>query len=154
MAATSPRRTPTSRGPRGVMGVLLVTAAFMLALIQQASAIYQDQVGLFDWHKELVGVPKFSTIQRLGKRASIFVGTEKNVIASLNPKTGSIDVLTISGVKQPHVRVWDASTGHLIWDHESEPTESNDPLRGGANIAYAPSSSSVDDIVFLAPGGF
>jgi hypothetical protein len=35
-------------------------------------------------------VPKFTSFQRIGKKASVYVGTGKNVIASLNPKNGNV----------------------------------------------------------------
>ena len=50
-----------------------------------ASAIFEDQVDVFDWHQEHIGAAK--VVKYEGARA--FVGTEAGVIASLNVRTGT-----------------------------------------------------------------
>ncbi|KAI9364904.1 hypothetical protein DFJ73DRAFT_354903 [Zopfochytrium polystomum] len=129
---------------------LIAAGIALLALSSPAAALHEDQAGQFDWYKQQVGVPKFASFQRHGTKAGLFVGTKKNVIASLNPKNGGIvwrqilaqndellhlssddqAVLTVSGNHDRHVRLWDASSGLILWEFgfESATTE------GGTDI--------------------
>ncbi|KAJ3177319.1 hypothetical protein HDU87_004571 [Geranomyces variabilis] len=127
-----------SAGPsRPTLGFLL--AAVLLLLVSSASAfIHADQAGLNDWHKTLVGTPRFAFYTRPARKGQLIVGTERNVLASLNTKTGDIvwrqvlepfdelkalkldgpALTSISGTTALHTRQWDAPSGSLVWDYE------------------------------------
>ncbi|RKO92253.1 hypothetical protein BDK51DRAFT_26034, partial [Blyttiomyces helicus] len=114
--------------------LLLVAAAVALPA---AKALHKDQTGLFDWHKELVGTPEFAVFPRHSKRATILVASEKNVVASISPKSGNIvwrqvldpedDIrafvhdgqyaLTVSGTTDLRARLWHTGNGFVTWEH-------------------------------------
>ncbi|CAG0915798.1 unnamed protein product [Notodromas monacha] len=54
--------------------------------------MYEDQIGKFDWHQEYLGKTKLAVFERsaVGGGRRIFVATEKNVLAALNPKNGVV----------------------------------------------------------------
>ncbi|KAJ3017234.1 hypothetical protein HKX48_003655 [Thoreauomyces humboldtii] len=103
-------------------------------------------------HKSLVGTPKFAFYTRPARRSQLHVGTQKNVIALLGLKTGEFvwrqvlepsddlstlslgehGLLSISGTSSVHTRLWDSSTGFLLWDHVS----STDGDHGATEVAY------------------
>ncbi|CAH0547358.1 unnamed protein product [Brassicogethes aeneus] len=95
-------------------------------------ALYEDQVGKFDWKKSYVGKVKFAEFDA----RKLVVGTEENVVAALSSKTGNVlwrqvmedpseqniellkiekDIITVSGNENLWtVRSWDVGTGNLI----------------------------------------
>ncbi|KAJ3153065.1 hypothetical protein HDU86_005363 [Geranomyces michiganensis] len=157
-----------SVGPPKASGLafLWAAAAVLLLLVSSVSAfIHADQAGLNGWHKTLVGTPKFAFYTRPARRGQLHVGTEKNVLAQLDTKTGEIvwrqvlepsdelkalkldgQVLTsISGTISQHVRQWDAQTGFLVWDYEY-------PLTVQASATSADIGRVDEDIVSLVNG--
>ncbi|XP_030753739.1 ER membrane protein complex subunit 1 [Sitophilus oryzae] len=105
---------------------------FLTILIHLTVALYEDQVGKFDWKRSFVGKVKFVSFE--AKR--IIVATEENVLATLNLNNGDIqwrqiledpsnyqlellhvnkDILTVSGVRNNWlVRTWNINTGTLL----------------------------------------
>ncbi|XP_060519442.1 ER membrane protein complex subunit 1 [Cylas formicarius] len=105
---------------------------FLTILIHLTVALYEDQVGKFDWKRSFVGKVKYVSFEA----KKIIVATEENVLASLNLKNGNIqwrqlledpkecqiellhvtrDVITVSGTKNAWlVRYWDLNTGTLL----------------------------------------
>ncbi|XP_050312086.1 ER membrane protein complex subunit 1 [Anthonomus grandis grandis] len=105
---------------------------FLTILVHLTVALYEDQVGKFDWKRSFVGKVKYVSIE--AKR--IIVATEENVLASLNLNSGEIqwrqvledptrhqieylrvekDILTVSGAKNTWlVRTWEIHTGTLL----------------------------------------
>lgn len=79
-------------GPRRVsLAHTAAVASVLLALcslIAPAAAIYEDQAGTFDWHKQFVGRPQ-AVLFSPGKER-VFLTTGQNLVASLQTKTGSI----------------------------------------------------------------
>ncbi len=54
-------------------------------------ALYEDQVGLFDWRQKFIGKVKFAYFNQYSHSSRrALVATESNVIAALNARTGSI----------------------------------------------------------------
>lgn len=68
--------------------LLLFITIIIDTLLLNVNCLYQDQVGKFDWLKQSIGIPKFVYYQP--GLDSIIIGTESNVIASINHKDGSI----------------------------------------------------------------
>ncbi|XP_072964279.1 uncharacterized protein [Typha angustifolia] len=109
----------------------------LLAFSSFAFAIYEDQVGLADWHQKYIGKVKQAVFhtQKTGRRR-VVVSTEENVIASLDLRTGNIfwrhvlgendkvDQLSISLGKYvitlssqgSVLRAWNLPDGQLIWE--------------------------------------
>ncbi|TPX70016.1 hypothetical protein SpCBS45565_g01990 [Spizellomyces sp. 'palustris'] len=128
------------------------------------SAIHVDQAGATDWHKGLVGTPSHVFYTRTSQRSQLFVGTERNVLALISPKTGnsvwrqvlepsddllsvrlgSHGLLSISGRRLIHTRLWDAKTGFLVWDQSSD----GDVSKPAADLTF----TSGGDVVTLIHG--
>ncbi|CAG9829529.1 unnamed protein product [Diabrotica balteata] len=112
--------------------VFLKLYLILISVVNLSSAIYEDQVGKFDWKRSFIGKSKFAEID--SKR--IVIATEQNVLASLNLKNGQIlwrhiledpkeyeikllyidrDIYTVSGtINTWIVRSWEINTGALI----------------------------------------
>lgn len=113
----------------------------IMVIMHLTSALYEDQVGKFDWKRSFIGKVKYAKfdVKRL------IVVTEENVIASLHIKNGNIlwrqvledsrnhevkflhmgkDVITISGgFNNWYVRSWDITTGTLLSEWVLPPAE-------------------------------
>eukprot|EP00245_Coleochaete_scutata_P017709 TRINITY_DN8832_c0_g2_i1.p1 TRINITY_DN8832_c0_g2~~TRINITY_DN8832_c0_g2_i1.p1 ORF type:complete len:1022 (-),score=187.79 TRINITY_DN8832_c0_g2_i1:311-3376(-) len=68
----------------------IVVLSICLFCVQPCDAIYEDQVGLWDWYQQYVGHVKLATFHTYGTKKRVFVATESNVIAALNLRTGDI----------------------------------------------------------------
>ncbi|KAG6553490.1 hypothetical protein Mapa_004402 [Marchantia paleacea] len=100
-------------------------------------ALYEDQVGVWDWHQQYIGKVKHAVFQTQGSgRKRVIVGTEEDAIASLNLRTGevywrrvlgendSINALDIINGKYvitlskdgSNVRAWHLPDGALVWE--------------------------------------
>lgn len=98
-------------------------------------ALFEDQAGVLDWHRHLIGEVKFAAFSTESRQRFIFVGTKQNVIAALGPRTGNLawrQVLPESEIlNQLHyeanvlvsvsndgsvIRAWNPTDGSLYWD--------------------------------------
>ncbi|XP_070238234.1 ER membrane protein complex subunit 1 isoform X2 [Bos mutus] len=107
------------------------------ALLVPAAAVYEDQVGKFDWRQQYVGKLKFASLEFSPGSKKLVVATEKNVIAALNSRTGEIlwrhvdkgtaegvvdamllygqDAITVSNGGRI-MRSWETNIGGLNWE--------------------------------------
>uniref|UniRef100_A0A2K6FH31 ER membrane protein complex subunit 1 n=1 Tax=Propithecus coquereli TaxID=379532 RepID=A0A2K6FH31_PROCO len=107
------------------------------ALLFPAAAVYEDQVGKFDWRQQYVGKVKFASLEFSPGSKKLVVATEKNVIAALNSRTGEIlwrhvdkgtaegavdamllhgqDAITVSNGGRI-MRSWETNIGGLNWE--------------------------------------
>ncbi|XP_075850670.1 ER membrane protein complex subunit 1 isoform X4 [Microcebus murinus] len=107
------------------------------ALLFPAAAVYEDQVGKFDWRQQYVGKLKFASLEFSPGSKKLVVATEKNVIAALNSRTGEIlwrhvdkgtaegamdamllhgqDAITVSNGGRI-MRSWETNIGGLNWE--------------------------------------
>uniref|UniRef100_A0A8D0PGT5 ER membrane protein complex subunit 1 n=2 Tax=Sus scrofa TaxID=9823 RepID=A0A8D0PGT5_PIG len=107
------------------------------ALLIPAAAVYEDQVGKFDWRQQYVGKLKFASLEFSPGSKKLVVATEKNVIAALNSRTGEIlwrhvdkgtaegavdamllygqDAITVSNGGRI-MRSWETNIGGLNWE--------------------------------------
>ena len=153
-------------GIKGYMCVILC-----LINLKHCLGLYADQVGLFDWRQSYIGKVKFSFFDvstHSSKR--LFVGTESNVIAALNSRTGGIlwrqvleesevvldtllyreNVLVSSSSAGKFIRSWDTSNGALLWEaighSASSPSKkvANSPFHGwnGPQTAFVDSKEN------------
>ncbi|KAF5924712.1 hypothetical protein HPG69_004584 [Diceros bicornis minor] len=110
---------------------------FWAALLVPAAAVYEDQVGKFDWRQQYVGKLKFASLEFSPGSKKLVVATEKNVIAALNSRTGEIlwrhvdkgtaegavdamllygqDAITVSNGGRI-MRSWETNIGGLNWE--------------------------------------
>lgn len=64
----------------------LLLAVAVLAFAGTASALYEDQVGINNWHKKYVGAVKTAVVT--AKR--VYVSTEQNVFAGISSRFGTV----------------------------------------------------------------
>uniref|UniRef100_A0A0K8T908 ER membrane protein complex subunit 1 n=1 Tax=Lygus hesperus TaxID=30085 RepID=A0A0K8T908_LYGHE len=106
-------------------------------------ALYEDQVGKFDWKLSFVGDVIHSKIELDGKTPKVYVATENNIVAAINAKNGNIiwrhllesgeegiiqtlyvgnEVVTVSGSGPFMVRGWNKSSGLQLYEWSSPAT--------------------------------
>ncbi|KAF6108513.1 ER membrane protein complex subunit 1 [Phyllostomus discolor] len=126
-------------GARAPIMAAAAASRFFLwaALLIPAAAVYEDQVGKFDWRQQYVGKLKFASLEFSPGSKKLVVATEKNVIAALNSRTGEIlwrhvdkgtaegtvdamllhgqDAITVSNGGRI-MRSWETNIGGLNWE--------------------------------------
>ncbi|XP_036208719.1 ER membrane protein complex subunit 1 isoform X8 [Myotis myotis] len=126
-------------GPAPIMAAAAAACRFWLwaALLIPAAAVYEDQVGKFDWRQQYIGKLKFASLEFSPGSKKLVVATEKNVIAALNSRTGDIlwrhvdkgtaegavdamllygqDAVTVSNGGRI-MRSWETNIGGLNWE--------------------------------------
>ncbi|CDP15321.1 unnamed protein product [Coffea canephora] len=116
---------------------VLLLFLFFLSLSHLTFSLYQDQVGLMDWHQQYIGKVKHAVFhtQKAGRKR-VVVSTEENVIASLDLRRGEIFwrhvlgsndtvneldialgkyVITLSSGGK-YLRAWNLPDGQMIWE--------------------------------------
>lgn len=113
----------------------------LLLCVALSAAVYEDQVGKFDWRQQYVGRLKFASLESGQGAKKLIAATEKNIIVALNSRTGDIlwrhidkdtaegsvdallmygqDAITISGGRV--LRSWEVNIGGLNWEALLEP---------------------------------
>jgi hypothetical protein len=87
----------------------------LISLCAVSNALLEADVGVVDWHKQLIGVPlavSLSTspsFHRVENRSLIITTTESNVLAALEPEDGSVRELPFAF----------PTLSLLIWLHQS-----------------------------------
>ncbi|KAM3921250.1 ER membrane protein complex subunit 1 [Leptodactylus fuscus] len=121
--------------------VVRLGALLLLVFVSFSVAVYEDQVGKFDWRQQYVGRLKFAALESGQGAKKLIAATEKNIIVALNSRTGDIlwrhidkdtaegsvdalliygqDALTISGGRV--LRSWEVNIGGLNWEALLEP---------------------------------
>ncbi|XP_014285151.1 ER membrane protein complex subunit 1 isoform X2 [Halyomorpha halys] len=137
---------------------------FFSILICGSLALYEDQVGKFDWKKSYVGRVKYSHINSNGRDSSkLFVATENGVVAALNLHDGSIkwrrvlelaeygvihafsvgsEVVTLSGSGPYLLRGWNLNSGILSY-------EWNIPVSEHSDIKWTMDENNLYQVRFL-----
>uniref|UniRef100_A0AAR2L6G6 ER membrane protein complex subunit 1 n=1 Tax=Pygocentrus nattereri TaxID=42514 RepID=A0AAR2L6G6_PYGNA len=109
-----------------------------LCLLGFTVAVFEDQVGKFDWRQQFVGEVQFALFDTHSQASKkLLVATEKNIFASLNSRTGElfwrhvdkmgpeghIDMLLMHGQDAVVVvgngrllRSWETTVGGLNWE--------------------------------------
>ena len=73
----------------------------LISLCAVSRALHEADVGVVDWHKQLIGVPLGGSLStspsfhQLQNRTFIFAATDSNVLAALEPEDGSVRELCI-----------------------------------------------------------
>ncbi|XP_021329317.2 ER membrane protein complex subunit 1 isoform X1 [Danio rerio] len=120
------------------MAWLVVRLAISVSLLYTASAVFEDQVGKFDWRQQYIGKVRFALFDTHSQASKkLLVATDKNVFASLNSRTGDlfwrhvdktgpeghIDALLMHGQDAVVVvgngrllRSWETTVGGLKWE--------------------------------------
>ncbi|KAI9260224.1 hypothetical protein BY458DRAFT_516541 [Sporodiniella umbellata] len=122
---------------------LLSICLFLSVFNRVTLALYESQVGQFDWHHTWIGHPQ--TIRNLDDN-HVLIYTQRNVLASLDKNNGNIQwrhilendllglesseagILTVSHGSHL-VQFWNKTNGQLVWDYafskDSVPVEDN-----------------------------
>ncbi|CAI2722726.1 unnamed protein product [Schistosoma spindalis] len=125
----------------------MISDIWLLALIAlSVNAIYEDQVDVLDWNQKFVGKVKYSKLKFDGTTPkNYFVGSELNVISSINLKDGSIvwrqvldedgeltgfelcgnKLFSLSSKHGTKLRVWDIKFGGVLWEALIDSSESS-----------------------------
>jgi hypothetical protein len=84
------------------MHLLFHIAFFALWIISPSWALHQSEVGVVDWHKNMIGIPLlgshstapiFHRVRGENTQSVILTATESNVLAALNPVNGSVGTM-------------------------------------------------------------
>uniref|UniRef100_A0A674BIH6 ER membrane protein complex subunit 1 n=1 Tax=Salmo trutta TaxID=8032 RepID=A0A674BIH6_SALTR len=108
------------------------------SLFVMSEAVFEDQVGKFDWRQQYVGKTLFAHFDSHSQSSKkLFLATDKNIFASFNSRTGdlfwrhvdkagpegTIDILLLHGQDALMVvgdgrllRSWDTNMGGLNWE--------------------------------------
>jgi hypothetical protein len=80
----------------------------LLSLAAHVNGLYESQAGIIDWHKPYIGIPRLthstsprfhqivSTQPKIPSKAVVIVGTQKNVLAALNPSDGVVGTFCLT----------------------------------------------------------
>ncbi|CAI7815784.1 unnamed protein product [Closterium sp. NIES-53] len=121
---------------RSLRLLLVVAMVVLCAGVWGVSGLYEDQVGTYDWVQPRIGGVRFAAFLTSSQRKRVLVGTDRNVIAALNLRTGDIAwrrvlgdkdtlraldmggryLVTLSGTKAAAVRAWAVPDGTLAWE--------------------------------------
>ncbi|TNN16586.1 ER membrane protein complex subunit 1 isoform 1 [Schistosoma japonicum] len=125
--------------------MILFSLLFAFFVIN-ANAIYEDQVNVLDWLQKFTGKIKFSKLKFDGATPkNYYVGSNLNVISSINLKDGSIvwrqvleegglltsfelcgnRLFSISSKQGTKLRAWDAKFGGILWEVLIDSSESS-----------------------------
>ncbi|KAL2250699.1 UNVERIFIED_CONTAM: ER membrane protein complex subunit 1 [Sesamum indicum] len=150
--------------------------AFLLLLMFFASSdpaysLYEDQVGLMDWHQQYIGKVKHAVFHtQKAARKRVIVSTEENVVASLDLRHGEIFwrhvlgpndaidqidvalgkyVITLSSGGSV-LRAWNLPDGQMVWESTLIGSTPSKPL------LLIPTNLKVDkdNMIFVYGNGF
>ncbi|XP_010898640.2 ER membrane protein complex subunit 1 isoform X1 [Esox lucius] len=127
-----------SMKPSAKMAKLVPLLAVFFYLVCVSEAVFEDQVGKFDWRRQYVGKVLFASFDSPSQSSKkLFVATDKNIFASLNSRTGdlfwrhvdkmgpegAVDTLLVNAQDALMVigdgrllRSWDTNVGGLNWE--------------------------------------
>uniref|UniRef100_W5MAJ0 ER membrane protein complex subunit 1 n=1 Tax=Lepisosteus oculatus TaxID=7918 RepID=W5MAJ0_LEPOC len=120
------------------MAGFLAGFAFFSFLLYHSAAVFEDQVGKFDWRQQYVGRVRFAYFDTQTQASKkLLLATEQNIIASLNSRNGEIfwrhvdksgpeggietmlfhgqDAVVVSGNGRL-LRSWETNVGGLNWE--------------------------------------
>uniref|UniRef100_A0A4W5P6Z7 ER membrane protein complex subunit 1 n=1 Tax=Hucho hucho TaxID=62062 RepID=A0A4W5P6Z7_9TELE len=124
--------------PSAIMYKSTSLFVIFLSLFVVSEAVFEDQVGKFDWRQQYVGKTLFAHFDSHSQTSKkLFLATDKNIFASFNSRTGdlfwrhvdkagpegAIDILLLHGQDALMVvgdgrllRSWDTNMGGLNWE--------------------------------------
>lgn len=128
---------------------IILTLLFLSSCTIPSLSLYEDQVGLMDWHQQYIGKVKHAVFhtQKTGRKR-VVVSTEENVIASLDLRHGEIfwrHVLGINDVVDgidialgkyvitlssdgSTLRAWNLPDGQMVWESFLRGSKHSKPL--------------------------
>eukprot|EP00164_Ancoracysta_twista_P006603 GFYU01009223.1.p1 GENE.GFYU01009223.1~~GFYU01009223.1.p1 ORF type:complete len:973 (-),score=330.11 GFYU01009223.1:216-3134(-) len=144
--------------------IVVVGLVAGIALLAPVNALYEDQVGNFDWNQHYVG-KVVETAFLMARRSKVFVSTESGAVASVNasgdlswrfvlPDGETADRLVAAGTKRlvissssgRYIRMLDAG-GKLIWNEESSANSCAEELHRGDVVSVGDLNDDGEDEV-------
>ncbi|WOG85665.1 hypothetical protein DCAR_0104856 [Daucus carota subsp. sativus] len=133
------------------MAILRVLTSLLLLFssFNFSHSLYEDQVGLMDWHQQYIGKVKQAVFQtQKAGRKRVIVSTDENVVASLDLRRGEIFWRKVLGAKDSVdeialalgkyvitlssegsvLRAWNLPDGLMVWESFLTGSESSKPL--------------------------
>ncbi|PVV04716.1 hypothetical protein BB560_000770 [Smittium megazygosporum] len=118
------------------MRLSILIPSVWVFLLHFVVSVYQDQVGVLDWHKTLIGKSKLMLDDKL-RNDIMFSVSENNVLAAINITNSKLvwrqvgqpgekifdlkqfndKIFTVSGDSSQYFRMWDKDTGLLSWEY-------------------------------------
>eukprot|EP00271_Cylindrocystis_brebissonii_P014454 TRINITY_DN357_c0_g2_i14.p1 TRINITY_DN357_c0_g2~~TRINITY_DN357_c0_g2_i14.p1 ORF type:complete len:1028 (+),score=203.40 TRINITY_DN357_c0_g2_i14:1032-4115(+) len=161
----------SSQGAISRFVLLLLSVA---AMFSGCCAIFEEQVGMYDWHQQYIGRVKLAEFQTQGQRKRVYVATEKNVVAALNLRSGQIAWRKVLGDNDPInaicmyskylvtlsgdgriLRAWTVMEGVLVWDTAILAASADGLAASATDLQLLPASKDSNappDLVVLARG--
>lgn len=120
----------------------IIKFCLLVIVFQQCYALYEDQVGKFDWKKTFIGKVLYSTVDLDPKSQRLFVATENNVVAAINIRGGKLlwrhllenddlgkihllfasnEIITVSGDGPYLMRGWNPTNGVQMFEWSLPP---------------------------------
>ncbi|KAK9507318.1 hypothetical protein O3M35_007202 [Rhynocoris fuscipes] len=120
----------------------IINFFLIVVFCSESYALYEDQVGKFDWKQSLIGKVRYSALDLDPKSQRIFVTTEDNVVAALSLRGGKLlwrhilendelgyirllyvgtEVITVSGNGPYLLRGWNPSNGIQVFEWSIPP---------------------------------
>ncbi|KAL1834640.1 hypothetical protein ACET3Z_004291 [Daucus carota] len=152
------------------MAILRVLTSLLLLFssFNFSHSLYEDQVGLMDWHQQYIGKVKQAVFQtQKAGRKRVIVSTDENVVASLDLRRGEIFWRKVLGAKDSVdeialalgkyvitlssegsvLRAWNLPDGLMVWESILTGSESS------KSLLLVPETLKVDkDSVILVYG--
>ncbi|OAY79607.1 ER membrane protein complex subunit 1 [Ananas comosus] len=133
------------------LGFLALVLTLILSSSTLSSAIFEDQVGIADWHQKYIGKVKHAVFHTQNKgRKRVVVSTEENVIASLDLRTGDICEFTLVLGHESILRAWNLPDGQMIWESNLQFSTPSKPL------LHVPATIKMgrDNLILVSSGGW
>ena len=77
------------------MKKIITLIAILVSCSLPSAALFQDEAGIHDWLHSLVGRPISVHFMRVDKKPRLIVGTQREMVTSLNAKTGDIGMFLV-----------------------------------------------------------
>uniref|UniRef100_A0A3B3SK63 EMC1 first beta-propeller domain-containing protein n=1 Tax=Paramormyrops kingsleyae TaxID=1676925 RepID=A0A3B3SK63_9TELE len=79
------------------MAIFISWFVYFFLLFRFSFAVFEDQVGKFDWRQQYIGKVRFAYFDTQSQASKkLLLATEQNVVASLNSRTGDLCKSTIN----------------------------------------------------------
>ncbi|MQM09085.1 hypothetical protein Taro_041947 [Colocasia esculenta] len=160
----------SSRTPPLMRRFLLIPVIALVLCSSLSDALYEDQVGVADWHQQYIGKVKHAVFhtQKAGRKR-VVVATEENVIASLDLRRGELFWRHVLGDNDPVdqidialgkyvitlssgsiLRAWNLPDGQMVWESVLQVSATS------KSLLYVPASIGMekDNLIVVYAGGW
>ncbi|TGZ65078.1 hypothetical protein CRM22_006038 [Opisthorchis felineus] len=117
--------------------VLVRLVLYLCCVSCTGVALFEDQIGFFDWNQKYIGKVQFVAEWRDHPKSTVFLGSAQNVIASVFLRNGSSvwrqvqgdhmqltnlvlcgrNIISASSNGSSVLRSWDSNSGSIFWEY-------------------------------------